>query len=182
MKKALLIGMMAFTACAVQPAQPVRLVSFDHLKPYEVNVAHVDARVMTGSAKGSFIADPAKVLEQYMQSRFLARGSRNGLEATVEEATVVKQEQPSSNRVARYLNVDGSDVYNITLRVRFEHKDSAGATLYGKVLTARRTMHISEHASVADREKTEIVNLERMFGDIDREVTHMVIEDMRLGM
>jgi hypothetical protein len=180
----LAVSVVVLAACAnnVGPGQPLPQLTFAQLQPIPVNVSTINTHIRGSKTGGAFIADPAAVAENYMKARFVPRGAQGSLDATIEEATVTKDEKESANNVARFLKVGGTDVYNITLRVRFEHLGAGGLPLYGKVFTARRRLNISEHDSIAEREKFEFKSLEKMFNELDKEVIHMVTEDMRIRM
>lgn len=172
-------------ACVADPGPggvPPAHMTFAHLQPLSVHVRSVDIVNAAGGTEGDFVYDPMNATQDYIKSRFAPQGMQETLAVTIEEASVRKAEKPSGNNVARFFNVGGHEIYNVTLRLRFEHKDEGGRVLYGKVLTGRRKMEIDEHASVAKREKHEMEGLGILFRDMDREITHLVMEDMRLGM
>ncbi len=155
---------------------------FAGVQPVSINVSSVNVHMRTAGTGGDFIADPAAVAEDYVKARFTPRGMANSLEVTIEEATVTRATQEGGTKVEKFFGVGGADVYNITLKVRFDYVESTGRLIYGKVFTARRQMSISEHASVAEREQLEIEGLKKMFGQIDEALQNTVMQEMNLGV
>lgn len=186
-KRTVMTALLAWTlvvpaGCAGNPAGlPVAQMTFANYAPIPVNVRDVNIQTQAaGPGEGDFIMDPQAAAQEYLKARFAPRGLQGALSATIEEASVRKARKESSDKVARFFAMGGQDVYQVTLRVRFDHLDNAGNVVYGKVLTARRALHITEHASVAEREGHMLEGLEAMFRDLDREVQNMVAYQMHL--
>jgi hypothetical protein len=169
-------------ACAGNPAgKPVAQMTFANYTSLPLAVAAVNIETRpAGTMEGNFIMDPQIAAQNYLRARLSAQGGEGSLRAVIEEASVRKGTRESSDRVAQFLNVGGQDVFSVLLKVRFEHVGSAGNVITGKVLTARRLLHISEHASVSDREEYMLEGLEAMFSDLDREVQVLMMHDMRI--
>jgi hypothetical protein len=157
-------------------------LTFANLRALPINVRAVNSHALPGTTKGDFVLDPLNETRVYLKSRFMPQGAATTLQVTIEQASVIQAKQESSNKYARFFEVGGADVYDLRIRMRFEHVDEEGRLLYGQVLDGRRQMHISEHASVAEREQHQAEGLESLFRDMDREVQDLVINKMRLGM
>lgn len=170
-------------ACTVPATggQPMPKMTFAHLKPIPVSVYAVNVHKMDGKTEGDFIVDPMTLAEDYARSRFMATGGDGTLEVIIEEASVTKATEESPNNVARLFNVGSMDKYDVVVRMRLEHIASGGNVAYGKTLSARRLLSITEHASVAEREKHEIEGLEKMFSELDKAVHQTVTEGMRIA-
>jgi hypothetical protein len=147
-----------------------------------INVSTINTHIREMKVGGAFVADPVEVMQKYLKARYEPRGMQDSLEVTIEEASVTKTEKAADSKVARYFNVGGQDVYNITLRVRFDYVETGGRLIYGRVYTAKRQMGISQHASIAEREQREVEGLEKMLTELDVRIRTMILNDMRLGL
>ena len=146
-----------------------------------MNVATVDTHVERGNEAEGFVISPTEASRRYLSSRFQAAGGQGTLRAVMQESTVRHVYNASKGKVAGYLNVAGHDVYDVKLVLRLEHISERGTVLYGNTIKAQRTMNITEHASVAEREQHQLEGMEKLFADLDRQVVHIVASDMRLG-
>jgi hypothetical protein len=169
-------------ACTNDVAQPMPQMTFAQLQPIPINVNAVNVSIGHSSSAGDFIANPAQVTQNYLKARFAPGGPAGALNVVVEDASVVKLEQPSSNTAMRWMNVGGMDVYNLILRIRFDYAGGPGSRSYGQVFNVRRQINVSEHASIAERERHQLLSLEKMFDELDPAVRKVVLQDMRLGM
>jgi hypothetical protein len=68
----------------------------------------------------------------------------------------------------------------VKLVMRLEHISPSGTVLYGNTIKAQRTMNITEHASVAEREQHELEGMEKLFADLDAQVVQVVTTGMHL--
>ncbi len=168
-------------ACSTGEGLPQADITFQHLQPMPVNVRNVETGVQPGNEANGFVISPTTASERYLSSRFRAAGGQGTLRARMEEVTVRHVYAPAKGKVAGYLNVGGHDVYDVKVVLRLEHAGESGAVLYGNTLKAQRTMNITEHASIAEREKFQMEGLEKLFADLDRQVVRVVLTDMRLG-
>lgn len=173
-------------ACSSAPqATALPGLTFAHLQPLALNVSVVDIRDDSKPLKAqdeSFVIAPGEALETYIQRRFAAAGPANKLEAIIEEADVTHAYKPSPNSAGKFFEVAGIDEYDVKVRLRLEHDDGAPQPLYSNTLTVHRMIRVSEHASVAEREKRQMEGLEILFQDLDREAQRIVLQDMRLGL
>lgn len=181
-----LIAAAVLCLCACESGRPGGLplpqMTFAQIQPMPVNVRLVNASVSESDAVDDFAIDPGAAAKQYLARRFVAAGNSGALEINVEKAAVVKTHEAAGNSVAGFLNVGGADAYAVTLIVRFEHLDEGGRVLYGKVLTARRIVRISEHDSLATRERRQMEAMEALFSDLDREIRIAALEDKSLAL
>ncbi len=168
-------------ACSGGGGMPQPDITFQHIQSMPVNVATVDTRVERGDEAEGFVISPTKASERYLSSRFQAAGNQGTLRAVMQEVTVRHVYNPSKGKVSGYLNVAGHDVYDVKLVLRLEHISERGTVLYGNTIKAQRTMNITEHASVAEREQHQLEGMEKLFADLDRQVVHVVASDMRIG-
>lgn len=177
-------AVLLLAGCAnnVGSGQPVAQMTFAHLQPIPINVNAINVQIEEARTGGEFVTDPVVAAENYFKSRYVPQGAQDQMLITIEEATVRRGQKKASGKMAQFFDVGGQDVYNVNLRLRVEHVDAQSNRLYGKVFKAWREMNITEHASVAERERHELAGLEKMFNDLDREIAHMVVEDMHLKM
>jgi hypothetical protein len=172
------VGILA--ACATGVGLPSPDLTFQHIQPMPVNVGHVDTQVIDGNEAEGFVISPTTASKRYLSSRFRAAGSQGTLKAVMQEITVRHVYNPSKGGVKDFLDIAGHDVYDVKLVMRLEHISDSGTVLYGNTIKAQRTMNITEHASVAEREQHQLEGLEKMFADLDRQVVKIVTSDMRL--
>ena len=159
---------------------PLPQMTFAQVRPMAVNVQGINVRAAESDAAYDFAIDPAEAARQYVDRRFVAAGPSGTLDVSIETATVTKKHEEASNKVASFLNVAGMDSYEIALGLRFEHIENGGRLAYGKLLNARRVVHIQEHASIAERERLQLEAMENLFADMDKEVRILVLEDRTL--
>ena len=167
--------------CVTSNGMPQPEMTFQHLQPLPVNVARIETDVRSGTEVSDFAVSPVTASERYLSSRFNAVGGNGTLRAVMEEVTVRHVYSPSKGNVTKYLNVGGHDVYDVKLVLRLEHISDSGTVLYGNTIKAQRTMNITEHASVAEREKHEMEGMEKLFTDLDQQVVRIIMTEMRLG-
>lgn len=167
-------------ACSGGAGLPHADVTFQHLQPMPVNVANVETNVNEGKEVDGFVISPSGTAEKYLSSRFNAVGSEGTLRATVDEVTVRHVYNASKGKVTGYLNVAGHDVYDVKVVLRLEHISPGGTVLYGNTIKAQRTMNITEHASIAEREQHQMEGLEKLFADLDQQVVRIILTDMRI--
>lgn len=172
-------------ACSSTPrpeGKPLPLLTFAHLDPVAVDVGALKTQNEEDPVSESFVVSPYRAIEDYLHSRFTPKGFRGVLHAFIEEASVVHSYEPSQNKLGEFLDVAGQDVYDMTITLRLENLGEDERVAYGTVLTVRRLVRVSEHASIAERERRQLQGLEFLFKDIDSEVLRIVLSDMRLGM
>lgn len=157
-------------------------ITFAHIRPIPISVGALRTNSDAESITESFIVSPHEVMEKYLQSRFMPKGFSGTLQAVIEEAQVNHSYEGSGSKVGSFLDVGGLDVYDMSIRVRLEYVGADDQLIQGSVLSARRIMKVSEHASIAERERRQFMGIEAMFGDLDEQVKQIVLKDMQLGI
>lgn len=175
-------AVLGIAACAGSDPHPMPMLTFEHIAPAPINVARISVSNEAAPSEVAFVVSPQNAMEEYLNRRFAAQGLEGELRGVIEEAQVSEAHKPSDSKVGNFFGVAGFDEYNVTVRLRLEWVDQDGIKRYSNVLAARRTMRITEHASVAEREKHQIEGLEILFRDIDREAQRIVLRDMNLGL
>jgi FlaG/FlaF family flagellin (archaellin) len=168
-------------ACSTGAGMPHAAVTFQHIQAMPVNVSNIETNVNEGQEVDGFVISPSDTAEKYLASRFNAVGSGGTLRASMEEVTVRHVYKGATGKVTGFLNVAGHDVYDVKLVLRLEHISASGTVLYGNTIKAQRTMSITEHASISEREKHQMEGLEKLFADLDRQVVSTVVTGMRIS-
>lgn len=150
--------------------KPLPALTFDYYKPLNIRARNIQVYLTdTESDKSTvddFIIPLPNALHNYINARFKAQGGFETLSFYIEKASISKEYNASSNRVAEYLKVGGYDVYRIAVQLRYEFSNSDG--VYGERMNFERMLSISEHSSLSHREQRQIESLEELFEDIDR--------------
>ncbi|MGQ0527072.1 MAG: hypothetical protein ACT4OY_03445 [Alphaproteobacteria bacterium] len=170
-------------ACASIPhpeGKPMPALNFSALQPIPVKVGRIEVIDSSPLKSADFIVPPEQTLRDYLNARFSAQGSQDALRARITSATVTSAEKKAEG-VGKYLDVAGHNVYRIDIGVTLEHVTDTGQILYSRGLKATRTMSITEHASVAEREKHQFRGMEEMFSELDARITEIVLGGMKLG-
>jgi hypothetical protein len=168
-------------ACSGGSGAPHPDITFQHIQAMPVNVATVDTHVEQGNEAEGFVISPTIAAERYLSTRFRTAGTEGTLRAVMQEITVRHVYNASKGKISGYLNVAGHDVYDVKLVLRLEHLSDRGTVLYGNTIKAQRTMNITEHASIAEREQHQLEGLEKLFADLDQQLVHIVVSDMHLA-
>lgn len=169
----------AFTASP--KGKPMPQISFAHLAPLSVNVRDiVQPSVTEDYIGGDFAVSPAAAARQYFAGRFRPVGIEGALKLYVADAQVKSAHKKQTQKIANFFNVGGHNVYDVSLTIRLEHVADDGRVIFGKAVTARRTMNIDEHAPIAEREAHQLSAMEAMFRELDTAVVKIIQEEMRL--
>ena len=178
--------------------KPLPVMTFDHLQPISIRAGMLKTHDEDdGYISESFVVSPHQALREYLHARFQPNGFDGTLQATIEDASLRHSYESSPSNVNKYLKVGGVDVYDMTVLLKLEHlgktgkgvvnkgavnKNMDGKLEYGTILTVRRIVNVSEHASIAERERAQYEAMEGLFKDLDREVLRIVLGDMGLGL
>jgi hypothetical protein len=183
MKKFLAFASVAvLAACSTGEGLPVADMTFQHLQATPVMVRTVEMDVRNATSADGFAINPEAAAERYLENRFRADGTEGTLRAVMEEITVRHVYNPSKGGMKDFLDIAGHDVYAVNAVMRLEHLSERGTVLYGNTIRAQRTMNITEHASIAEREQHQLEGMEKLFADLDQQVVKTVLSDMRIGM
>lgn len=172
--------------CSHAP-NPEKQMTFDRTQPFPLYVASYEiqnrARESVGFRDlpaGNFITPPDQAVESYLHNRFSSIGTQGKLVALIEEATVVHDLQNSDNSIGAALGVDRKDLYNLNVRIKltalglpnFERKETT--------IRANRVLSVSEHVSLAERERLEVETLDRLLDDIDAALQKTFAENFQI--
>jgi hypothetical protein len=182
----LLCGVVLLSACETSyhaDGAPQPKITFSHLQAIPLSVGMLN----TEDAKDAFITEsfvvsPYAALREYLPTRFRPNGFNGSLKATIEDASIRHRFETSDEKFNKMLNVGGIDTYDMTILLRLEHIGNDKNLKYGTILTVRRVVRVSEHASIVERERAQLRTMDALFSDLDREILRVVLSDMKLGL
>lgn len=180
-----LLMVLVLMACASghETGKPLPSMTFQHITPIRLPVSDVvveDMSTASSNARTQYFTVPYEtVLQNYVQRKFQAVGGNKVLRVVVEQISVDESFEESQNRVAGFFDVAGFEVYDVKLGLNVVVKDPYGSE-NGVRVQAERKIKISEHASVAERERRQMEGLEAMFKDLDASMTRIAYQDLGL--
>lgn len=190
LKNALLVcaAALALGACETDTSagKPPPALVFDHLQYYPVQVGTVDVINSYGQSKNPadysmrFAAPPDETLANYLRARFKPQGGQGGLVFDIQEASVFVFHAPSDIGMIKWMDMGGYDEYSMTVKLRMRAENVPGFYAETKDFTARRRVKISQHASIADRERDQFQAIDLMLKDIDAAVFRALREEFHL--
>lgn len=158
-------------------------LTFQHVVPVNLPVSDVAIERASGYNTGnnatSFIVPFEEKVDAYIRRKIQTVGGDKRLRVIVEQATVKQSFEPSTNTVAGFLEVAGFDVYQIGLIMNVMAVDPYGGNK-GVRLKLGRTVKISEHASVAERERKQTESVESLFKELDTNMTRITLQELGL--
>jgi hypothetical protein len=173
-------------ACTADDGKPLPNFDFNYIEPVSVNVANVEALNHYGSAKHTadvghlFVVQPDETFRKYLQSRYKPVGPRGNLVLEIQEASVFEFDEDADSKIVNWMGVGGFQEYNLTLKVLARALDIPGFNEKSKVITAQRRVKMSEHASVAERERLQFEALEKAMHDIDTALQRSIRQEFGL--
>lgn len=159
---------------------PLAEITFAHLEALPVNVARIDVRIEESESPADFVKAPGDIMRQYVASRFTPVGREGYLDIKVEQALVEKSYLEAENRVAKFMGFGGGDSYKVTYQIKLDYFRSSGVFVSGHVVKATRTINMSEHVSISQREKHQQEGIEKLFQELDRQIETIVSRDLNL--
>ncbi len=164
--------------------QPLAKMTFDHIKPYSINVASYEPldNASPTILPETFIVDPAKVAFEYLNARFNAVGYNGKLKIVIESSDISHKLVAPENSLYSALPVDigKQDHYLIRLVLKLY--------LYGKdsdismqtTLIAHRNIYIPEFASVVEREQAQMEAIDMLIDDLDKSISQVLSNNFAL--
>jgi hypothetical protein len=165
---------------------PVAKMTFEHVQSFPVDVAAYDVRDEFGSFQEideedmHFVTSPGRVVSDYFRSRFAPAGENGKLIVSVESARVEREVFVSENRVGALMGVGKTDMYKISVHVRLLSYDAGGYDQKEMKMVARRNVGVSEHVSLAQRERLQMEALDSLLDDLDAAVQKALHEEFHL--
>jgi hypothetical protein len=149
-------------------------MTFGHLAPVPLHIERVVRSPMAPDQMAgmpeSFTVPIDDITNAYITRRLQAAGGPEVLSIDVEELSVHYDQKASENGVAEFFGVAKIDSYVVQLTMNLTLNNEHNGAVRGRKFTVRRVINITEHASVADREKRQLEGVEAMFEDVDRTV------------
>lgn len=180
-----ILAVFMLVACNSMPrpeGKPLPELGFAHLKPLALNVKARNIEVNPTDNRAEFSQNLDEMMDIYLNRKLGAKGGRGTIVAVLDESSIVLIEESSPNAAADFFGLGGFDVYKVMIKLRLEHRDSLGRLVYGTVVNGHRSIKITEHASIAERERAQFEGLEKLFLMLDAHVNKVLIKDMKLNI
>ena len=165
------------SACTSMPSpegKPLAHMTFGHLPTVPLQVSDIIREPIApdiySAIPEGFTVPVDDLTAAYLDHRFKAIGGPEVLNISIEQLSVTYDEKTSENAVAAFFNVAKIESYDIHLAMDLTLTNKESGAVRGRKFTVRRGINITEHASIADREKRQLQGVEAMFADIDQAV------------
>lgn len=172
------------SGCAQGDGKPMAQMTFEHLQPSPVYVASYEvvnnAKFYPSDLPDGFIANPEKVVLDYLGRRFASAGSQGKLIASLENISVRHEMRASENKVGEFLGVAKKDHYQIQTAVKIKALGIEGYDSREITLKAQRMLEVSEHVSLAEREKHQMTAIDNLIDDLDAAIQKVLAYDFRI--
>lgn len=163
---------------------PLPVQTFENIESLLLNIkdVHILTKHETHEENIDFPVSLHDSAERYLEKKLQATGTHQDgalfviLEDTHIQHTKVKSKHP----VFQWLSVDNIDQYKLHLSLRLEHRYAHHNVLFGKRLSVEKTLNLSEHLSLAEREQEQFKAIEEVFILLDPQITHVIKDEMRL--
>lgn len=179
----LVLASVSLAACQSNPSpdgKPLANMTFSHLQPLRLNAASVEVQNQsqpTGNIAEGFLVPLDEMVRAYVQRRLIAGGGDPSVNVMIEKIAVTHERKASKNSIANYLDLAYQDQYKVDIGLHLNMRDPLTGSERGRRFSVQRSMNISEHVSVAEREKRQMEGLEEMFRQIDQTVVDIVKND-----
>lgn len=175
----LLVIIVSLTGCTSNNSagKPLSEITFSHMRPMPLQVSNVVKRDGVGQKRNittDFSVPVDAMVDSYIESRLRAMGGDETLFVELEELSVTHNVKDSTNKVAGFMGVAKIESYNIVTGFNLVLENQSNGAIRGKRFTVRRTINISEHSSVAEREMHQQKAIEEMFRDIDQSMMEIL--------
>ncbi len=164
--------------------EPLAQMTFEHVKPFSVYVAAYEpvpySQVETLSLPQGYVTNPAILIQEYLDSRYKAAGSQGKLRIEIKGVSVEHTLEKSSNKVGAALGIAHTDHYTVHAALKII---ALGTSRYDRkevTVKAKRTVSISEHVSLAQREDAQMRALDRLLDDLDVTIKRLLMQEFYL--
>lgn len=170
---AIVLGVLLLTGCASlgKNGDPLPQITFDHARSYPLYVASYEPLEVEGTSEslpvGGFIADPGRIVHDYLISRFEAAGTQGKLVAKIRSVDIAHERVDSENAIGALIGLDQKDHYRVSVVLDLNAHGVNGMDWQKQSLTVYRDIYISEHVSLVEREKLEMRAMDHMIDDLD---------------
>ncbi|PCJ99876.1 MAG: hypothetical protein COA45_03410 [Zetaproteobacteria bacterium] len=164
--------------------EPLAQMTFDHVRVYPIYVASYEPVALMHSEVSDlpegFVSDPADLLHDYLISRFEASGSQGKLRVVVHDVSVKHDLLRSKNKLGAALNVANLDHYIIRVSITIQNFGTIERKSQSITLTAQRSLYISEYSSLVERERVQMMSLDKLIDDIDISMRAVLKDQLNL--
>jgi hypothetical protein len=175
---ALLAASLGLAACNTPPGrQNFPDITFQHLAPFKLDVAHVEIVQAYHPDPANDIADqfpepPAKVAEQWARDRLQAVGSQGQATYTITLAKSTDTPLKRSQGMAAVTHKDQSDRYDLAISVNLEVQrlGKSGAL----TAQAARSQTVAENMSLNQREAVLFSLLDGTMQDLNKQLETLI--------
>ncbi|MGH1375900.1 MAG: hypothetical protein ACRBCK_06070 [Alphaproteobacteria bacterium] len=164
--------------------EPLAQMTFEHVKPFSIYVASYNPieypQAETLSLPQGYVANPADLIFDYLGSRYQATGSQGKLRIEIDDITVKHTIEQSSNAVGAALGVAKKDKYTVHAALKIV---ALGTSRYDRkevTLKAHRTVTVSEHISLSERENAQMQALDNLLDDLDVTIKRLLMQEFYL--
>ncbi len=183
-------GILTLSGCTTfQDGKPLAQMTFNHITPKPLYVASyepVEVSMPSVLPEG-FVADPAKIVHDYLTNRFEAVGTQGKFKATITSSIVEHDVVASRNKFGEILGVDKKDHYVIKVTIALKSyglSEFSQASSYARDMStqirATRDLFVSEHVSLVEREKRQLEALDFLVDDLDIPLQKLLREDFNI--
>jgi hypothetical protein len=178
----LFVAIFGLSGCAVDGSKggvPDLSFARTEQKPVYVGEYAVEpAPAYTNPMPAGFVVDPAKKIEEYFKGRFQASsGAQGRFVVSISNVSVLYDVKGSDSAIGQFLNVDKKDSYILQATIRLLVYDVGGYDVQKLDIQSTRRVTMSEHVSLAEREKLQIEAVHGLISVLDKEAQRAV-QDM----
>lgn len=178
----ILASALLLSACASGDKKVMTEMSFEHIKPYPLYIASYEI-FTTPATDGirlpeGFVANPVDITRKYFTNRFEETGTQGKLSVVLDQALVTHKMEQSQSKIGAFMGVDRYDIYEISMVVKLILFGVKGYEKQENVIRVNRLVSISEHVSLAERERLQMQALDALLDDIDVGVRNLLDKDL----
>lgn len=174
----LLLLALSLSACKTPPnRQEFPDITFQHLQPIRLNVAHVEIVEAYRPDPGNDIGDqfpeqPAKVARQWAEDRLLADGQQGQATYTITLAKATQTPLKRSQGMSAMTHKDQSDRYDLAITVNLEV--NAGGKAGAVTAQAARSRTVREDMTLNEREGVLFNLLDITMKDVNAQMEKLI--------
>jgi hypothetical protein len=174
----LLVSCLGLAACKTPPErQNYPDITFQHLAPFKLDVAHVEIVQAYRPDPANDIADqfpeaPAKVAAQWAQDRLQAAGTQGQATYTITLAKAIDTPLKRSQGMSAVTHKDQSDRYDlaITVNLKIQSLGKSGAL----TAQAARSQTVGEDVTLNEREAVLFNLLDATMKDLNKQLETLI--------
>ncbi|MCW8914611.1 MAG: hypothetical protein OQK24_02015 [Magnetovibrio sp.] len=175
---------LALCACATDTpiAGPVPDLGFQHLSPINLAVSKIvvtnayQSPLKAPNAEHRFPTPPAAAITTWTNARLKAVDSSAPAMATltIEDASVIENKLQKTKGFKGLFTYEPTERYDATAIARLEVNESRQGARATIRVEARRSVEVSENATLAEREKAWFEMIEALMGDFNDQMNQQI--------